>query len=207
MVHLVILVPDFVGQATSPRFDLIYAMLFFVVSCFADIHLPIGWCPAWSAFCESRVEHYKAPVDQFVDLVVSILSSFEDLVRPKVLLKMMYSLLGSVIPARVHPLLTVGIFPSPVDLSRNRLGDIISVSNVHPVTNFPHFFIMSNSFGPWLTTFISNKIRVWSAHLNLREFLSFSNQGGCILKNLAAVFVKVLGIFEHEFYFQHEVIY
>jgi len=120
-------------------------MLLFIVSCLADIDF-FGWINVTrSTATVACDEHDKTPIDDFLNLMVSILASLDNFIREEVFLVLMYRLFGSIVPASIDPFLTFGILPGAIDLSNNRFGHVIGVLNVNPVPNLPMFVLVENT--------------------------------------------------------------
>ena len=135
-VHLVILVAHFIRQTACPSLDLVELMPFLVVTSLANIHFDVWWQTAWSALEVPCGEHDETPPLHFFNRVVPIPPSFDNLVSKKMFVEPMYGLLGSVVPADIDHRLSVRAAVCTVDLSWDRLGEIIWILNVNPVANF-----------------------------------------------------------------------
>lgn len=105
-IHFVVSLSHFVWQAAGPRLDLVEPEFLFVVPGFAEINRLVRRQTTGSAFRVTSDEHDKAVILKLLNSVVSVLASLDHLVFVEVLVVPMYRLLGSVVPARVHPSLT-----------------------------------------------------------------------------------------------------
>jgi hypothetical protein len=136
-VHHVILVSDLIRQAAGPGLDLVQLVVLLVVTRFADVDLLILGKVSRSALVVSCHKHDKAAVDYLINTVIAVLACLDHLVFEEMSVKSMHSLLWTVVPARVHPLPAICVLPCAVDLSHDRLGEIIYVLDVYPVADFP----------------------------------------------------------------------
>ena len=69
--------------------------------------------------------------------MIPILSCLDNFMWVEMLFILMHGLFRAVVPACVHPLLAFRILPGAIYLGDNRLGDIVGVLNVNPVSNLP----------------------------------------------------------------------
>ena len=120
-IHLIVLLPDFVRQAAGPRLDFVEFKFLLVVTRFAYVYFFIGGKSARSSSAVAGEEHDETSVHYFVYVMVAVLPGFHYFVRIEVLFVLMNGPLGSVVPDRVDPFLTLSILPRPVDLGHNRL--------------------------------------------------------------------------------------
>lgn len=118
-VHLVIPVSHLVWDAACPSFDFVELELLFIVAGFADIDLLIGRESSRAAFVVTSEEHDEASVYNLINLVVPILSGFDDLVLEEVLLMVMHGLLRMIVPAGIDPFLSLLVLPCAVYLCNN----------------------------------------------------------------------------------------
>ena len=132
-IHLVVLIANLIGQAASPRLDLVELVLLLIVSRFADVYSLVFRKAARPSLAVPRYEHDKAPVYNFLDSVVAILARLDDFTSKEVFFKTMDRLLWSIIPTRIHPLLPGIVFPCPIDLGHNGLGQVIRIGDMNPV--------------------------------------------------------------------------
>jgi hypothetical protein len=132
-IHFVISLANLIRNTTSPRLDLVELMLLLVVSSLADVDILVGRESSRSTFVVSSNEHDKASIDNLINSMVSILTSFDDFVFQEMTVKSMDGLLGSVVPAGIDPFGAILILPRPENLSHDRFGQIIRVLNVDPV--------------------------------------------------------------------------
>jgi hypothetical protein len=117
-------------------------VVFLVVARFAHVDLFVLREVAWPALVVPRHEHDEASIHNLVNTMVSILACFDYLVLQKMPVEAMHCLLRSVVPTCVHPLSAVRILPRAIDLSNNRLREVVCVLNVHPVANLPEFTVV-----------------------------------------------------------------
>ena len=108
-------------------------MLFLVISSFADIDFLIRGEIPRAALVISCEKHDKASVNNFVDWVISILSSFHDLILEKVSVEPMNGLLRAVVPTCIDPFATLRILPCTVDLGNDWFGKVVCILDVDPV--------------------------------------------------------------------------
>lgn len=108
-------------------------MLFLVISGFADINFLVRGKIAWSTFVVACEEHHKAAIHHFIDGVITVLPCLDNFTIIEVPIKAVDSLLWTIIPACIDPLLSICVLPCPVDLSHNGLGKIVGILNMHPV--------------------------------------------------------------------------
>jgi len=108
-------------------------MLFLVVSSFADIDFLIRGEISRTALVISCEKHDKASVNNFIDWVISILSSFHDLILEKVSVEPMNGLLRAVVPTCIDPFATLRILPCTVDLGDDWLGKVVCILDMDPV--------------------------------------------------------------------------
>lgn len=134
-VHLVVLVPDFIRQATRPCLDLIKLMLLFVISCFTDIDFLICWEISRSSFVVPREEHNEASIHNLIYGMVTILASLDDLIFKKMTVISVHRLLGSVVPTSINPFGAILILPCAVDLSNNWFSEVVGVLDMYPVAS------------------------------------------------------------------------
>jgi hypothetical protein len=134
-IHFVVLLSDFIRHAARPGLDLVQFELIFVISCFADIDLLIGWESAWSTFVVPSEEHYKATINHLINVVISILPSLDHFIFKEVFIISMDSLFRPVVPACVNPLLALRILPSSIDLGYNRFREVVGVLKMDPITS------------------------------------------------------------------------
>lgn len=132
-VHLIVLVSDLVGQTTCPSFNLVEFVLLFIVTCFAHIHFFVLRKTARSAFAVTGYKHDEASVHNLVNNMVAILACFNHLVFEKVLLKSMYCLFWTVVPAGVDTVLARLVNIGAINLSNDGFGQIIRISDVYPI--------------------------------------------------------------------------
>lgn len=132
-LHLVVLLPHFVGHAARPRLDLVELTSRLVVPRLAHVHLLIRRQSTRPSFIEPRNEHDEASVEHLFDLVVAILARLGHLVLEKVLLEPVHRLLGTVVPASVDPSLSSSVLPSSEYLRDNGFGHVVDITNMHPV--------------------------------------------------------------------------
>ena len=109
-------------------------MLLLVVTRFADVDLLIGGKTTGSTFVVAGMEHDKTTIYDFVNLMVSILTSLDDLIWIEMLVKAMDCLLRTIVPAGIDVSRSRRILPGAKDLRNNWLGQIIRVLNMHPIT-------------------------------------------------------------------------
>jgi hypothetical protein len=143
-IHLVILLSHFIWHTTSPRLDLVQLELFLVVSSLTYVDLLVCWKSSRTALVVSSEEHDEAAINDFFNLVVTILTSLHNLVFIEVLLETMDSLFWPVIPASINPLLAFSILPCAVDLGNNRLGNIILVREMNPISHLPELAVVED---------------------------------------------------------------
>lgn len=132
-VHLVVFVPHFIGQTTSPRLDLVELVLLLIVTGLANINLLVCREVSWSAFVVAGEEHDEAAVDNLVDRVITILSSLDNFVIVEMAVKAMDCLLWAIVPASIYPFVPFWALPCPIDLRNNRFGQIVGVLEVYPI--------------------------------------------------------------------------
>jgi len=133
-VHFVILVANFVRQTTSPRLDLVQGVLFFVVPRFANIDIFVTRKAPRSALAVACDEHDETSIHNLIDLMITVLSCFDNLVLEEVTIKPVHGLFRAVEPAGVDPFVALCVLPSAVYLSNNRFGKVVRVLNVNPIT-------------------------------------------------------------------------
>ena len=108
-------------------------MLFLVVSSFADIDFLIRGEISRTTLVISCEKHDKASVNNFVDWVISILSSFHDLILEEVSVEPMNGLLRAVVPTCIDPFATLRILPCTVYLGDDWLGKVVCILDMNPV--------------------------------------------------------------------------
>ena len=75
-------------------------------------------------------------------MVIPVLPSLDHFIGIKVLLVLVNSLLRTIIPAGIHPLLAVSILPRAIDLRNDGFGHIVWVLNMDPVTDLPQLVVV-----------------------------------------------------------------
>lgn len=133
-IHFVVPLADLIRKAACPCLDLIQFMLLLIIPRFAHVDFFIHREPTRSSPVVPGYEHNKAPVYDFIDAMITVLTRLDNFFLEEVLFKSVDRLFRSVIPACVHPLLTRAILPGTVYLSYDRLGQVISICDVNPVT-------------------------------------------------------------------------
>jgi hypothetical protein len=109
-------------------------VLFLIVSRFADIDILVEWEVPRAAFVVSSEEHDEAAVYYFINWVIAILARLDYFILIEVPIETMDSLLRSIVPTCIDPLSTILILPGTIDLSHNRLSEIVGIHKMHPVT-------------------------------------------------------------------------
>jgi hypothetical protein len=132
-IHLIVFLADLIRKAARPRLDFVEFVLFLIIARFANINVFIVWKSAGATLIMPCEKHNETPIDYFVNMMVSILACLNNLVLVEMSFKSMHCLLRPIIPASINPLLAVRILPSTVNLSDNRLCNIIGILNVDPV--------------------------------------------------------------------------
>lgn len=126
---------DFVWNAALPRLDLVEVPLRFVIATLAHVDGSLALIQALGTSARvSGEEHDVALSENFVNVVVTVLASFDDFVLVKLLLHPVHGLLGAVIPASVDPDLAIGVFPGSENLCYCGYVGVIGVNDVNPVT-------------------------------------------------------------------------
>jgi hypothetical protein len=120
-------------------------MFFFIVSSLTHIDVLVWGKIAGAASAVASEEHDETTVDNFLDPMITVLASLDHFVGVEMLLKVMDSLLRSIIPASIDPLLVLRVLPCSVDLGDNGLGHIVGVLNVHPVTHLPQLVAVQDT--------------------------------------------------------------
>lgn len=115
--HLIVLVSHLIGQTACPSLNLVQGVFFLVVTSLANIDLFVSWKVTRPTFAVSGNEHNEAPIYNLIDLVISILSSFDNFIVKEMLIKAMNCLFRSIIPASIYPFSACGVLPSAIDLS------------------------------------------------------------------------------------------
>lgn len=132
-IHLVVSLPDLVGQAAGPRLDAVEGILVLVVPRLADVHLLARRQASRPAPVVAGVEHDEAAVHDVVDPVVAVLARLHDLVSVEALRHAVDCLLRTVVPARVDPFLSRLVLPESLDLRNYGLLQVVHVADVNPV--------------------------------------------------------------------------
>ena len=132
-VHFVVFISHFIGDATCPCFDLVESEFFLIVARFAHVHVFVGRKTPWSTLIKAGYKHDKATVKQLANLMVSILSRFDDFVFEEKLFVSVDCLLRAVIPARIDPFLPSPILPGPEYLCDNWFSQVIWIPNMNPI--------------------------------------------------------------------------
>jgi hypothetical protein len=132
-VHLIVSLSDFIGDTACPSLNLIQFEILFVISGFANVNLLVNWKSTRTAFVVASEEHYEAAVHNFIDLVISVLPSLDDLILEEVFFVLMDRLLRPVVPACIDPLQSLRILPGTIYLSHNRLCEIIWILEMNPI--------------------------------------------------------------------------
>ena len=133
-VHLIVLLADFVRHTARPSLNLVESVLLFVVPRLANVDVFVLGEATRPTLVETSYEHDETSIYDFVDTMVAILACLDHFVFEEVLLKPMDSLLRSIVPAGVHPLLTGLVLPGSVNLGDNRFRQIVRVGDMDPIT-------------------------------------------------------------------------
>jgi len=137
LVHLVVFVTNFIGQTTSPRLYLVEFVLLFIITALANVDLLVRGETFRATAVIASDEHDKASINHLVNGMIAILTRLYNFVLVEVSVIAMDSLLGSVVPACVDPLVAVLVLPSTIELRDDGLSEIICILNVYPVTLAP----------------------------------------------------------------------
>jgi hypothetical protein len=144
-------------------------MSLLIVSGFAYVQLDVWRQTAWSSFEVSCCEHDETSAFHLINGVVSIPSSFHDLIGQEVFVEAMYSLLRSVVPTDIHHWLSVGVTVGPVNLRWDWLGKIIWVADVDPVTDPVQLTIVQDTIRYRYLALVVRKVGVGLCLLNVVE--------------------------------------
>jgi hypothetical protein len=141
-IHYVVLVTNLIWQAACPSLDLVELVVLFVVARLAHVDLLVLREVARPTLVVPGDEHNEAAVHDFVDAMITILTSLDHFVFQKVSIETMHSLLGSVVPTGVHPLSAIRILPGAINLGHDGLGEIVRILYVHPVADLPELAVV-----------------------------------------------------------------
>lgn len=136
-IHDIVFVADLVWQTACPGFDLVQLVILLVVARFAHVDLFVRGKVSRPPLVVPRHKHDEAAIHNLINAVIAILSSLDHLILQEMPVEAMDCLLGAVVPAGIHPLATICVLPGAVNLSHNRLCQIVGVRNMYPVANLP----------------------------------------------------------------------
>lgn len=133
-IHLIVFVSDLIRHATCPSLYLNETGLLFVVSGLAYVDFFAAWEAPGTAPAETGDKHDEASIQHVLNLVIPILSSFDNLMVEEVFVEAVHGLFGAVVPAGVDPPLSVAVLPGPENLGDDGFCEIVGIANVNPVT-------------------------------------------------------------------------
>src|SRR5690606_23977338 len=123
-VHFIVGSADLVRNARFPCLDFVHLLHFLVVSAFAHVYLHVSTA-FWSTSRISGDKHDEALLNDFVNMVIPVLTRLEDLIFEEPPIYRMDSLFWSIKPAHIQPLFAIFRLPCPMNLAYNRLCGVV----------------------------------------------------------------------------------
>ena len=136
--------------------------------------------------------------------MIPISSSLDDFIGKEVFVESVHGLLRSIVPTYVDHRLSVRAAVCSVDLSRDRLGEIVGVSYVHPVADLVQFAVMQDAVRYGYLSLVVRKVRIRFGLFYVVQTAGFDLQSDCVFENLLIVCVVLLRVVEHDVHVGHE---